>query len=162
MSEQSVPDVALGAVIGLMEILDDLGGREDVFRLASQLRMELDDILPVMEAGVMLGFIDVKKGDAELTELGGRFLASDMNARKRMVCAQIEKLGPFKELVAELRARKGKRMPRRAYLNMMLTRLYSEDARALLHTLIDWGRYGELIGYNEDSDEIYLDQPITL
>ncbi|MCR4398655.1 MAG: AAA-associated domain-containing protein [Firmicutes bacterium] len=158
----NLPSVSIGKVIGFLEILDDLGGRDDVFRAATALQMELDDILPVIEAAAVLGLIKVEKGDAWVTEEGRRFLDSDINQRKRMICLRLEEIGLFKELVGILRSRKNARISRSAYASRVLKGLYSRDAADLLHTMIDWGRYAELIGYNEDSDEIYLDQPITL
>lgn len=32
-----------------------------------------------------------------------------------------------------------------------------EDAEKLLNVVIDWGRFAELIGYNADAEEIYID-----
>ncbi|NPV71647.1 MAG: hypothetical protein HPY55_13560 [Firmicutes bacterium] len=162
MTVQFLPAVPLGKVIGFLEILDDLGGREDVYRAATSLQMELDDILPVIEAGRILGLMRIERGDVEITDEGARFLMSDINTRKRHICLRLEEIGLFKELVSILRSRRNGRIPRTAYLSRVLEGLYSLEARDLLHTMIDWGRYAELIGYNEDTDEIYLDQPITL
>ncbi len=162
MGDFTLPTVSLGKVIGFLEILDDLGGRDDIFRAATALQMELDDILPVLEAGETLGLIEVVEGDARLTDDGRRFLRSDINERKRLICLKLEELGIFKELVQILRSKRNSRMPRHAYLSRVLKGMYSREAEALLHTIVDWGRYAELIGYNEDTGEIYLDQPITL
>ena len=162
MTYPTLPTVPLGKVIGFLEILDDFGGREDVYRAATSLQMELDDILPVIEAGRLLGLMRIDKGDVEITPDGAQFLRADINARKRHICLRIEEIGLFKELVGILRSRKNARIPRSAYLSRVLKGMYSVEARDLMHTMIDWGRYAELIGYNEDTDEIYLDQPITL
>lgn len=162
MGQATLPAVSLGKVIGFLEILDDLGGRDDIFRAATALQMELDDILPVIEAGQTLGFIRVEQGDAELTEWGRRFLRSDINERKRLICLKIEEISLFQELVGILRSKRNSRMSRSAYLNSVLKGMYSREAEALFHTMVDWGRYAELIGYNEDTGEIYLDHPITL
>ena len=34
----------------------------------------------------------------------------------------------------------------------------SEDPQALLQTVIGWGRYAELIGYDSNQDRVYLDE----
>ncbi len=157
-----MPTVPLGKVIGFLEILDDLGGRDDVYRAATALQMELDDILPVIDAGQLLGLMRIDCGDVEITADGARFLRSGVNERKRLICLRIEEIGLFKELVGILRSRKNGRIPRAVYQSRVLGGMYSLEARDLMRTMIDWGRYAELIGYNEDTDEIYLDQPITL
>jgi NitT/TauT family transport system ATP-binding protein len=45
-----------------------------------------------------------------------------------------------------------------AFLEIFALHLPAEDAEALLKTVIDWGRYAELIGYSPDDQQLYLDQ----
>jgi len=33
----------------------------------------------------------------------------------------------------------------------------NENAETITNTLVQWGRYGELFGYNDDTKQIYLD-----
>lgn len=158
MDIDPLPSSALGAVMGLMEFLDDLGGQEDVYRLATGLQMELDDLLPVLNAGKLLGFFTLGKGDVAMTELGRKFLISDVNDRKRIVCHQLKMLPVFRDVTEQLKKRKNKRAPKDYFLELFERKLPEDEARNLLKTVIDWGRYGELIGYNEDDDEVYLDE----
>ncbi|HHV79413.1 MAG TPA: hypothetical protein GXX40_07390 [Firmicutes bacterium] len=158
MDVDPLPGSALGAVMGLMEFLDDLGGQEDVYRLATGLQMELDDLLPVLNAGKLLGFFTVAKGDVIMTDLGSKFLSSDVNDRKKIVCQQLKRLPIFKDVTEQLKKRKNKRAPKDYFLELFERNLPENEAESLLKTVIDWGRYGELIGYNEDDDEIYLDE----
>ena len=46
-----------------------------------------------------------------------------------------------------------------AFLEIFALYLPAEYSEALLKTVIDWGRYAELIGYNVEDQELYLDQP---
>ncbi|MGB9866403.1 MAG: AAA-associated domain-containing protein [Bacillota bacterium] len=158
MDVDPLPSSALGAVIGLLEYLDDIGGQEDVYRVATALRMELDDLLPVLNAGKVLGFFNVSKGDVAMTELGRDFLMSDVNGRKRIVCKQLKKLPLFQDITETLKKRRNKRAPKDYFLELFEKKLPEDEAERLLKTVIDWGRYGELIGYNEDADELYLDE----
>jgi hypothetical protein len=36
-----------------------------------------------------------------------------------------------------------------------------ENPRAMFNTLINWGRYGEVLGYSRDTDKVYLYEPET-
>ena len=47
-------------------MLDDLGGKLDVAGIASKQGLELDYLLPILESGEMLGFIQVQSGMYQL------------------------------------------------------------------------------------------------
>ncbi len=65
-----------------MELLHDRGGRDDIYRLAEPLAMDVDDLLPIIEAATMLGFATLKEGDVELTREGIAFAEADILTRK--------------------------------------------------------------------------------
>ncbi len=51
---QMIPHARRGAIAGLLELLNDHGGRDDLYRIAEELRMEVDDSLPIVEAATLL------------------------------------------------------------------------------------------------------------
>lgn len=152
-----LPRAGIGTVIGLMEILDDSGGRDDVFRLAKELQMELDDILPVIEAGKLLGFLQVVDGDLMLTDVGKTLLRSDINQRKDLLWDQLLKIKVFQEVVAALKSRSRLRIKRDFFVDLFEQKMSDEDAAQFFKTVVDWGRYAELIGYDPEEEIIYLD-----
>ena len=79
-----LPHVRAGGIAGFLEILADHGGREDLHRMSHQLMLESDDLLPIVDACVLLGFATVEQGDAEITELGREFAAGDIQQRKQL------------------------------------------------------------------------------
>jgi NitT/TauT family transport system ATP-binding protein len=70
---QMLPHARRGAVAGLLEMLADRNGRDDMYRLAAALSFEIDDLLPVVDAAVVLGFAKLEEGDVELTPAGREF-----------------------------------------------------------------------------------------
>src|SRR5580658_5749548 len=58
-----LPHARVGGISGLLEIINDRGGREDLPKLAESLRLEVDDLLPAVDAALMLGFAQVSEGD---------------------------------------------------------------------------------------------------
>ncbi|MCL5677405.1 MAG: AAA-associated domain-containing protein [Firmicutes bacterium] len=152
-----LPRAGIGTVIGLMEILDDSGGRDDVFRLAKELQMELDDILPVIEAGKLLGFLQVVDGDLMLTDVGKTLLRSDINQRKDLLWDQLLKIKVFQEVVAALKSRSRLRIKRDFFVDLFEQKMSDKDAAQFFKTVVDWGRYAELIGYDPEEEIIYLD-----
>jgi hypothetical protein len=58
-----------GGISGLLEIVDGHGGREHLPRRAESLRLEVDDLLPAVDASSLLGFAQVEQGDVILTKI---------------------------------------------------------------------------------------------
>ena len=65
-----------------MELLADRGGSEDLYKLADELSMDVDDLLPIVDAAVMLGFAKVQEGDVAITPEGRAFGEADIQGQK--------------------------------------------------------------------------------
>ena len=48
---QMLPHARPGGIAGLLELLIDHGGKDDIYRLADDLAFEIDDLLPIVDAG---------------------------------------------------------------------------------------------------------------
>ncbi len=86
-------------LIGFLEALDDLGGKSDVAAIASKQGLELDDLLPILESGEMLGLIQIKSGDVSITEKGHLFIAASPKVRKKILRDIIIDMDIFKNLL---------------------------------------------------------------
>ncbi len=53
------------------------------------------------------------------------------------------------------------RLPREVVLEELVIRLPSQDPERLFDTAVGWGRYAELLGYEPQSEMLYLDRPQT-
>lgn len=153
-----VPQVSISRVIGLLEVLDDAGGRYDVFRLARDVNFEFGEILKVIKAAEMMDLVVTPGADVVLTATGKELLRDRVNARKKLLKEQIRRLSLFSSVVEALRAAENHRADEKTFLDLFALHLPAEDAEALLKTVIDWGRYTELIGYSPDDEELYLDE----
>jgi hypothetical protein len=76
----------------LTEKLLEEGGWADLYRLAEELRYELDDMLIIVEAAELLGFVKVAEGDITLTPLGKAFAEASIQARKEIVAGRLLRL----------------------------------------------------------------------
>jgi len=153
-----LPPVGIGMVLGLLEMLEDAEGREDIFKLARGLSLELDDIEPVIEAAVLLGLVKISDGDIIITEVGKNLLAADINGRKAILARQLEGIEVFKEVFRLLNST-GKRSIRREKLvDFFEQSMSDEDAEQLFKTIVDWGRFAEVISYDPQSERLYLEQ----
>src|SRR5262249_32601754 len=79
---QMLPHARPGGIAGLLEILIDRGSRDDLYQLADELAMEVDDLLPIVEAAALLNFISLQEGDVEITPDGKSFAEADILTRK--------------------------------------------------------------------------------
>lgn len=162
-SLKSIPVVSVGEIIGLMEIVHDHGDQMDVFRLHALSRHEFGHMLAVVMAGEMIGFLDTPKEIVLLTDVGLRFLASDMNARKSQFREQLLRLGLFRHLLGMLDVPDGRALKKDEVKEELVLRMnISEDeAELLFDTIVAWGRFGELLGYALDDETLFLTQPAS-
>lgn len=158
MSIDPIPQVGISRVIGLLEVLDDAGGRYDVFRLARDVNYEFGEILRVLKGAEMLGLVETPGADVVLTSTGGQMLRGRVNNRKKLLKEQLKKLAIFRTVVEALQRSEDHRADEDAFLEIFAIHLPSEDPESMLKTVIDWGRYAELIGYSPDDQQVYLDQ----
>jgi NitT/TauT family transport system ATP-binding protein len=77
-----LPHARPGSIAGLVELLNDRGSKEDLYRVAEELVMNVDDLLPIVEAAALLGFVKSEHGDIEVTVSGRTFAKADISTRK--------------------------------------------------------------------------------
>jgi NitT/TauT family transport system ATP-binding protein len=153
-----IPDCHLTWLFGLLEFLDDRGGREDGYKIARELQFNFGDLLKVMKAGEILGMLATPAGDVVLEPFGKQFLESDVNQRKLLLREQLKKLSLFSYMIRLLRGQEDRSLTKEIVLEHLAMLLPSEKPEKVFSTLVNWGRFGELFGYNKDEDRFYLDQ----
>lgn len=153
-----LPHAGISTIFGLLEVLDDLSGREDIFKLAQSINYELDDLLPVMEAAEILGFVRLREGDITMTGLGKEIVEADVDGRKGLLRDCLMSQPVFGEIVSLLSERRDKHHSRGFFLEFFEDHFSPEESERQLNTVLDWGRYAELLGYNPDTEELYLSE----
>ena len=153
-----IPDCQLTWIFGLLETLEDRGGRDDGYRIARDLQFNFSDLLKVMKAAEILGFVSTPAGDVVLEAPGKSFLELDVNQRKLTLREKLKKLSLFAYLVRLLRGQEDRSLPKEVVLEHLAMLLPNESPQKLFNTIVNWGRYAELFGYNKDEDRFYLDQ----
>jgi NitT/TauT family transport system ATP-binding protein len=152
-----VPDCQLTWVFGLLEHLEDRGGRDDGYKIARDLAFKFSDLLKVMKAAEIMGMVSTPSGDVVLEPLGRQFLEADINQRKLMVREQLKKQSLFNYFIRLLRAQEGRSLDREVVLEHLAIILPTESPERTFTTLVNWGRFAELFGYNRDETRFYLD-----
>jgi NitT/TauT family transport system ATP-binding protein len=153
-----IPDCQLTWVFGLLEMLEDRGGRDDGYKIARELQFKFADLLKVMKTAEILGFVSTPAGDVVLEPLGKQFLEGDINQRKLLVREQLKKHGLFAYLARLLRGQEDRSLQKEVVLEHLAMLLPNESPEKMYSTVVNWGRFAELFGYNKDEDRFYLDQ----
>jgi len=96
---EPLPSTGISKILGMCEILDDKGGREDTFALARDLHMPFSEVLLVIKAAEMLALIDTPGHEAQLTAFGKSVLAAPIHEKKKMLGEQMLKLNVFQHVV---------------------------------------------------------------
>ena len=149
MKYQMLPHARPGGVAGLLELLLDKGGRDDIYRLADDLAFEIDDLLPIVDAAQLLGFLKVEEGDASITPNGAEFANSEILRQKELFRdAAIENVLLPRQIRRALDAKSDHTVPEEFFLDMLDEQFSDEEARRQIETTVNWGRYAELFDFD--------------
>ncbi len=153
---RALPDIAIGDLIGVLERLLKMPDHTaDIFRLAEELRVDSDYLLRLTEAAELLGFATLAQGDITLTPLGETFAEARILTRKEIFATRIRRLPLFKWLLRMLEATDTHRLERNVILAALQLDFPPEEAERQLDLIIEWGRYSELLEYDDSSGMIF-------
>ena len=156
---QFLPHAKVGAIAGLVELVHDKGGRVDIYKLSSELSMEVDDIFPLIESAVILDMGEIKDGDFILTEIGKDWAEADTLRKKELFKeSALKNVQLINQITQVLTTVSKHRMSEDFFLDILKHYFTPEESRNQLETAIDWGRYAELFTYDYDSGELYLEE----
>jgi NitT/TauT family transport system ATP-binding protein len=153
-----LPAVSPGGLGGLLEILMARGGKDGLAEIADDLSFEIDDLLPMTDAALLLGMARIDGSDIELTAEGKEFAAADILTSKQLFARSAARHAPLVRAVVQALAATEDHTLRTGFFLDLLRRGFSApEARSQLDTAIDWGRYAELYDYDSDDDELTLE-----
>ncbi|WP_414166781.1 nitrate/sulfonate/bicarbonate ABC transporter ATP-binding protein [Streptoverticillium reticulum] len=153
-----LPDVSVGGLAGLLEILIARGGEDGLAEIADELNFEVDDLLPLVDAAVMLGLARVEGPRITITDAGREFSAADILTSKKLFARHAATRAPLiRAIVQALAATEGHTLREGFFLDLLRRGFSAEEARNQLGTAIDWGRYAELYDYDHDDGELTLE-----
>ncbi|WP_405137727.1 nitrate/sulfonate/bicarbonate ABC transporter ATP-binding protein [Nocardia sp. NBC_01388] len=154
-----LPDASVGGIAGLLELVYAKDGRADLPVIADELTFELDDLLPLVDAAALLGFLIADSGDVILTNIGANFTTADIQTSKNLFATQARRRAPLVRTICSALIGSSDGSARADFFQDLLRRGFSdEDARRQLELAIEWGRYGELYDYDTDSGRITADR----
>lgn len=157
-----LPDAEISELTGLVDEVasQEKSGPVDLPLLAESLHLEGDSLFPLTEALELLHFATVSKGDIDLTEEGKNFANANIQERKKLFAAQLEKRVPLAKYIREtLDSRPNHRESEQYFLRELEEHFTEAEADRVLTVMIDWGRYAEIFAYDYDSGILSLENP---
>ncbi len=157
-----LPEVRIDDLAGLLERLDEMpGNRADIYRLTETLQVDSNNLLALIEAAELLGFATVAQGDISLTPLGETFAEASILGRKAIFAARLRRVPLFRWLLSLLRASHGQRLDRDVVQTALELEFPREMAAQQVQIAIDWGRYAEMIAYDDADEAFYLEPAVV-
>ncbi len=154
-----LPHARPGGIAGLLEILVDSGGTEDLYHLAEKLLMEVDDLFPIVEAAALLGFAELKEGDVDITPAGKAWAEADIDTQKQLFReAALSRILLFQQIDKVLRQKSDHSIPLELFRDILDEHQPEEEIQRQLETVLNWGRYCELFNYDSEEQRLYLPQ----
>ena len=162
MHYQMLPHARPGGIAGLLELVLDHDGKDDIYRLADDLAFEIDDLLPIVDAAQLLGFLTVTEGDAAITPTGAEYANSEILRQKELFrTAALENVLLLRQIVRAIEAKSDRSVPEE-FFHDMLDEQFSEDETILqLETAINWGRYAELFDFDVSRRRFILPEKLN-
>ena len=153
-----LPHVRVGTISGLLELIaDQPEGTDDISRLAESLKLAVDDLLPILDAAVLLGFATVSAGDIYLTAIGQDFATTTILRSKELFQQQVLKHVPvLVSMIQTLQEKRSGSMRKDFFLDLWSEHVPTAEADRQFATAVDWGRYAELFEYDAREERLYL------
>jgi len=151
MHYQILPHARPGGIAGLLEMLIDKGGRDDIYRLADDLAFEIDDLFPIVDAAQLLGFLAIEEGDAAITPAGEEFANSEILRQKELFReAAGERILLLKQISRAIESKSDHSVPEEFFLDLLDEQFSEEECQRQMETAVAWGRYAELFSFDSD------------
>jgi len=136
----------------VLEILKKNGGALSLAKLADESEEEIDKLLPLLDAGELLGLCKVKNGVARLTEEGKKLKLSNITS---MLSKKLKEIEPFNSVIDILSKKSLNTEEIAEELKSRDIILNADDItniELLRNLLIRWGVRTKLLAYNKDLD----------
>ena len=151
---QSIPTVSLVATIGLLEVLENEGTME-LFELARHVDLEFTQLLLIVKAAEMFGWVSTPGQRVEMADEGRKFLAADINTRKQLLNAKLRGIFVFNLVIQMLRQSEQGEVPDEIILGQLALHFPHERPQRILRAVVAWARYAELFKYSGTRKVVY-------
>src|SRR5438309_1833666 len=97
-----LPTAGVNRVFGLLDLLRAYNGKTDVANLTIDLRIALDELLPIIDTAEYLALVAVQQGDISLADLGNDSVGIVKHCRVPLVPGPLQS---YLDIINDLRGR---------------------------------------------------------
>ncbi|MFI5064428.1 MAG: AAA-associated domain-containing protein, partial [Streptosporangiales bacterium] len=160
LADSPLPQATVDGLSGLAEVL--LGrhdGEADLPDLAGNLGLEVDDLLPLVDALVLLGFAGLR-GERLTLSRGGRVFAgaSIQDSKEIFARAALDRAPLVRTIYRALRGSLDGNLPAGFFTDILRTHAGEDEATRQLDVAVNWGRYAELYAYDATRGQIIREE----
>jgi NitT/TauT family transport system ATP-binding protein len=128
----------------------------------SELRLEVDDLLPIVEAAALLGFAKSERGDVGITPIGEAFAGADIGERKALFReAILARVTLLQQMHSALVSKSDHSLPLEFFRDLLQEQFSDVEVKRQIETSLNWGRYGDIFTYDSESDRLVLHEPVN-
>jgi NitT/TauT family transport system ATP-binding protein len=125
--------------------------------------LELDDLLPILESGELLGLIQVFAGDVSITEKGHLFIVASPKVRKKMLRDVVINLDTFKKLIDLVKQSDNGHISKDELLEFVSNENLATqspdddiDISNEFDWIVEWGRQALILNYDANEETISI------
>jgi NitT/TauT family transport system ATP-binding protein len=158
-----LPRVSSNLLSGLMETVaaPPFLGTADLPKIASDLKMEIDELFPVAETLQMMRFAEVAGGDIRLLDAGSAFARAELDERKKIFSRQLLNYVPLAAHIRRVLDERPSHSARRSrFLEELGDYMTDEAAEQTLRAIVSWARYAEAFAYDDENSLFSLENPV--
>ncbi len=131
-------------------------GGGSIPQLAQRLQLEVDDLLPLLDAAVLLGIVELAEGGVRLTPLGRDFATTILRSKDLFRQQDLGRIPVLSSTVHTLNEKENRAMRSDVFLGIWDDDFPLEEAERQLATAVDWGRYVERVEYDTIEGRFHL------
>ncbi|MCC6581267.1 MAG: nitrate/sulfonate/bicarbonate ABC transporter ATP-binding protein [Phycisphaeraceae bacterium] len=160
LSAEPLPEATSSEMVGLIEYLDARGGKDDLFRIATDTGREFGQVIAIVKACEMLNFVESPRRQVQLSPDGIRFVHARQEARQAIWRDQLLKLRLFREIRDAIERQPEKSLERDLILELIVQHLPFENYEHIFETMVRWARFGDLLAYDENTQQLSLQEGV--
>jgi len=146
--------VSLVTTVGLLEVLENEGAME-LFELTQHVDMELTQLLLVVKAAELLGWVTTPGQRIEMMAAGREFLAADINRRKHLLNSSLREIFVFNMVIQMLKQSERGEVDEETVLSQLVMQFPHERPHRIFRTIVAWARYAELFKFSSTRKVLY-------
>ncbi|MGZ3693556.1 MAG: ABC transporter ATP-binding protein, partial [Bdellovibrionota bacterium] len=151
---EPIPNVSPGEVISFLEKISEGGGRADIYELSHKMMKDSLHTLLMAKAAELLDLVDTPGNQVVITDGGRAVVKANTDERKALFHKKMLLLKIIQSFLDRLGSTGTGYLTLEEAQKAIHEWLPNENPKQVFDTLIQWGRFGDLITYNGETRRV--------